>query len=118
VTTSHRRAAEHEALVFFFQLTQEVIMARKTVAELNAIIDDKVARILTLEATIAELRAKPERSTPTARVTELGALYEVRSYGRFFKVAVPYDGDVRAALAEFRSANPKYAQSTVAVERY
>jgi hypothetical protein len=91
-------------------------MARKTVAELNDIISSKVARILELEAQLAELRASS--TAPTARITEAGALYEVRSYGRFFKVAVPWSGDVREALAEFRASNPKYAQSTVAVERY
>jgi uncharacterized protein involved in exopolysaccharide biosynthesis len=91
-------------------------MARKTVAELNALLDEKVARILALEAQLAELRAQP--AAPGARVTERGALYHIRHYGRFFKVAVARSVDVRAALDEFKAAHPQYAAKTISVERF
>lgn len=110
-------------------------MARPTLAALQTIIDEKVQRILALEAQLAELRTTNEslgaqcaelraaRSAPPpapdgARITERGARYQLRHYGRYWKVAVPRNEDVHAALAEFRAAHPEHAQSTVSVERY
>ena len=91
-------------------------MARPTIAELRAQLDEKTAQILALEAQIAQLRASRERTAPNAAVTERGASYSIRDYGRYFKVAVKRGDNVREALAEFRAAHPQYATSNVAVE--
>lgn len=96
-------------------------MARPTIASLRAELDEKVQRILALEAQVAELRTQvqaPKPAAPGARITGRGALYEVRDYGRFWKVAVARDVDVRAALAEFRADHPRYAAATLSVERF
>lgn len=96
-------------------------MARPTIADLQAQLAEKVQHILALEAQVAELRAQAQAAkpaAPSARVTARGTLFHVRDYGRFWKVAVARDVDVRAALDEFRAEFPQYAGKTISVERF
>lgn len=98
------------------EVVEHLTEACRVITELLSAAGEQNTVILALEAQIAQLRASRERTAPNAAITERGASYSIRDYGRYFKVAVKRGDNVREALAEFRAAHPQYATSNVAVE--